>query len=369
MKLAITYYGNNRHNLWSGTFDKIEQCLSIYKDVKLEWLCIAPKFNFFFRKILIAYCRIFFYGDGICREKQTYERTWRTALKKINRSQSDWILMVAEHCLNTYFPLDKQYACYIDADFPVMAQTSPIKSRLGFNYYLRNYDKYTRDSYSCMNLIFTQNEWTRKSIINRFGLPQEKVYNVRFGINVNSYCGEKDYNENLMLIVLREYNHYVKGLDLILDALPTIRKAYPNARLAVVGNNIYEGRDGVDCYVGSSREKTKELFRQATLYVMPSRNEPNGITYLEALANKTPFVALNRYAAPEFSGNGTWSFLCDTDTPQAVATVVCEALADKHRLYEMGKRGQQFVMENYNWDNTVATMIKLMKEYEFKERR
>lgn len=368
MKLAITYYGIDRQGLWSGTFDRIERSLSCYKWVKVEWLCIAPAYSWLFRKFLVAYCRIFFYGDGVCREKQVYKKVWKTALNKIGSCQSEWVLMVAEHCLNRFFPTDKRYACYIDSDFSIIAQTSPIKTKPGFNYYIRNYDKYTRVSYDCMNLIFTQNEWTRRSVIERFGLPEDKVYNVRFGINVEPYRGEKDYKEDLLLIVLREYNHYVKGLDMIVEALPMIRNEYPEVRLAVVGNNAYEGIEGVDCYVGYPREKTKELFKRATLYVMPSRNEPNGITYLEALANKTPFVALNRYAASEFSGNGDWSFLCDTDTPQAVATVVCEALADKHRLYEMGKRGQQFVMENYNWDNTVATMIKLMDEYESKER-
>ena len=35
---------------------------------------------------------------------------------------------------------------------------------------------------------------------------------------------------------------------------------------------------------------------------MPALLEPNGTTYLEALANKTPTVGLNRFAFPEFCG-------------------------------------------------------------------
>lgn len=54
---------------------------------------------------------------------------------------------------------------------------------------------------------------------------------------------------------------------------------------------------------------------------MPSRNEPNGITYLEALANKTPFVALNRYAAPEFAGYGEWSFCVIKNLPKLFQTL------------------------------------------------
>lgn len=367
MKLAITYYGGNRHKLWSGTFDKIEQCLSAYKEISLEWLCIVPKISWLTHKLLIAYCRFFFYGDGICREKQIYGRVWRKALREIKNSQADWILMIAEHCLNEHFPTDKRYACYIDTDFPVMAQTSPIKDRPGFDFYLRNYDKYTQYSYNRMNIVFTQNEWTSLSIIKRFNLPKDRVHNVHFGVNVEPYYGEKNYDNNLMLIVLREYNHQVKGLDLIVEALPLIRKDFPTASLAVVGNNIYAGKEGVNCYVGYPREKTQELFRKAALYVMPSRNEPNGITYLEALANRTPFVALNRYATPEFSGYGTWSFLCDTETPEAIAQMVCTALSDKQRLAQMGEKGQRFVTESYTWKKTIEKMIYIMNEYEQSE--
>lgn len=91
---------------------------------------------------------------------------------------------------------------------------------------------------------------------------------------------------------------------------------------------------------------------------MPSRNEPNGITYLEALYNKTPFVALNRFSTPEFSNNGKWGFLCNSENPEDLADVVIEALSDKERLKTMGIEGQQFVKENYNWEKTVSEMCK-----------
>ena len=80
-----------------------------------------------------------------------------------------------------------------------------------------------------------------------------------------------------------------------------------------------QGVDGVDCYIDISRDGIVELFQQATLYVMPSRNEPNGMTYLEALCNKVPFVALERFATPEFSGYGKWSFLCEEEDAEELS--------------------------------------------------
>ncbi len=291
-----------------------------------------------------------------------YYKTVKTAKHELKNRNADWVLMVAEHCLNEELPDDKRYACYIDTDFPVTAKKDCSSSKPGFNYYVSNYDKYTAESYKRMDVIFTQNEWTRKSIIERFNLNPAKVINVRFGVNIEPYYGNKDYDNNLLLIVLRPFNAKIKGLDILIKALPKIRKRFPNTRLAIVGNDEYKGIDGVDTYVGYSRDKTKDLFKQATLYVMPSRNEPNGITYLEALCNKTPFVALNRFSTPEFSNNGEWSFLCDTENPDDLAHVVIEALSDKERLKKMGIKGQEFVIKNYNWEKTVSAMCRIMEE-------
>lgn len=252
--------------------------------------------------------------------------------------------MVAEHCLTDKFPRDRKYACYIDTNFPETAKLDYASNKPGFNYYVLHYDKYTAMSYGRMDVIFTQNEWTRQSIIKRFNLSPGKVINVRFGVNVEPYKGNKDYSKNLLLIVLRQYNAKTKGLDILVRALPFIRNKYPDVKLAVVGNDEYRKSEGVETYVGYPRSKTKELFREATLYVMPSRNEPNGITYLEALCNKTPFVALNRFAAPEFSNNGEWSFLCNGDCPEDLAGTVIDALSDKADLKLWVRKGRSLFL-------------------------
>ena len=151
-------------------------------------------------------------------------------------------------------------------------KTDINRTKLLFNFYLNYYHQKAGIAYRRQNLIFTQNEWTRQSLMRKFGLEPEKIINVGFGINLKTYEGEKLYDNDLLLIVLRQYNAKVKGLDLLVEALSIVRKQCPNVRLAVVGNEQYKGVDGVDCYVDAPREKTIELFRKATLYVMPSRN-------------------------------------------------------------------------------------------------
>ena len=74
-------------------------------------------------------------------------------------------------------------------------------------------------------------------------------------------------------------------------------------------------------------------------------------------------IDFNRFATPEFSNNGEWGFLCDSESPNELADTIIEALSDKRRLREMGKRGQAFVIENYKWEKTVYEMCKAMEEH------
>ena len=238
MKLALTYYGRERKGLWSGTLDVFDKLFPKQKNVSdVKWVRIFPCISIVYQKFLVLYSKLFYTSPGICREKQMYSLTVKTAIRNIKKIKCDWVLMVAEHCLTDKFPRDRKYACYIDTDFPEKAKLDYASNKPGFNYYVLHYDKYTTMSYGRMDVIFTQNEWTRQSVIKRFNLSPGKVINVRFGVNVEPYKGNKDYSKNLLLIVLRQYNAKTKGLDILVRALPFIRNKYPDVKLAVVGND------------------------------------------------------------------------------------------------------------------------------------
>jgi glycosyltransferase involved in cell wall biosynthesis len=226
---------------------------------------------------------------------------------------------------------------------------------------LRSYRDVTRRYLDSMNAVFAMNEWVRTSYIEDYGFPAERVFNVGFGVNVTPFAGEKNYDDNLLLIILRRATASVKGLDLLLEALPMVRRELPGTRLAVVGTSLPNPMDGVEFYEGYPREKTVELLRKATLYTMPALSEPNGIAYLEALAHKTPILGLDRYAFPEFSGYGRYGFAVRTASAEAVAAQIVAALGDRKLLREMGEEGQRFVLERYTWKRTVDAMADVMQ--------
>lgn len=277
----------------------------------------------------------------------------------VQNSKVGKILYIAEHCCKQSYPDIEQYV-YMDSVLRPYYTYDELTSDFAKKQ-LPSYEKIDRQSLSSMNKIFTQNQWTKDFIIQEYGINKDKVVNIHFGVNLNPLMSKKDYSKNLLLIVLRKGTERLKGLDLLLEAFPLVRNSCPTAELAVVGTNGPH-IEGVKYYYNKPRETTVELFKKCTLYTMPALFEPNGITFLEALANKAPIVGLNRFAFPEFSGYGKYGFIVDNADKFSLSQTIITALSDKHRLEIMGLKGQEYVLSNFSWDKTVSSLIDYINE-------
>lgn len=269
----------------------------------------------------------------------------------------DKILFVPEHCSKRKYENIDQYV-YLDAALRTLYKYDD-KTSFFAKLQLQQYENCDKQSLNSMTKIFTLNQWTKDFLVNEYHIDKSKIFNVHFGVNLKPLSTEKSYDENLLLIVLRKGTERLKGLNLLLEAFPLVRKALSNVRLAVVG---VEGPtiEGVEYYYNKPREVTVELFKRSTLYTMPALFEPNGITYLEALANKTPIVGLNRFALPEFAGYGKYGFIVEQADKNELASTIIFALSDKEKLRRMGCEGQKFAISNFSWDNTYEMIKKEM---------
>jgi glycosyltransferase involved in cell wall biosynthesis len=97
-------------------------------------------------------------------------------------------------------------------------------------------------------------------------------------------------DSNVAVTVGRSWRY--KGVDLLVEAWPTVREAYPDAELHVVGSGHPESYDEV---AGVHRrgyvEELMDAFKPASLFVQPSRVDTFPVSTLEAMrAGLVPLV-------------------------------------------------------------------------------
>ncbi len=158
-----------------------------------------------------------------------------------------------------------------------------------------------------------------------------------------------------------------KGQDTLVESLPLILEEFPDAHLLFVGvgphleyihkRAIQLGVLNNISFVG--RVQYAELPRFISvgeIFAMPSRSrlaglevEGLGIVYLEASACELPIVGGLSGGAPDALIEGETGFAVDGTNPTAVALAVKELLRDPERAQAMGKRGRQWIIDQWEW--------------------
>jgi glycosyltransferase involved in cell wall biosynthesis len=221
-----------------------------------------------------------------------------------------------------------------------------------------------RRSYRQMTHIFAIGRHVRDDLISHYGVSPDRVSAVGTGRgSIAPYRGPKDYRDGQILFVAK-LRAEEKGVSLLTQAFALAVARSPGLKLLLVGRDDfqqYAGIPNVTARAFVSPAELQQAFEQSALFAMPARYEPWGLVYLEALACRTPIVAMARNAGPEFCDNGRCGFLLEREDPKALADLLLAAFADTAKLEAMGQHGQAMVLERYGWDLTMDRITHAME--------
>ncbi|OBF58019.1 alpha-(1-2)-phosphatidylinositol mannosyltransferase [Mycobacterium sp. 852002-50816_SCH5313054-b] len=169
-----------------------------------------------------------------------------------------------------------------------------------------------------------------------------------------------------------------KGQDMLIKALPSIRRQVDGAALVVVGGGPYLDalrKLAHDCGVAehvtfTGGVRAAELpahHALADVFAMPCRTrgagmdvEGLGIVFLEASATGVPVVAGLSGGAPETVQHNKTGLVVDGRSVDEVAEAVTGLLADRERGAAMGAAGREWVTSQWRWDTLAARLDELL---------
>ncbi len=159
-----------------------------------------------------------------------------------------------------------------------------------------------------------------------------------------------------------------KGHDVLIRALPEIRRRVPDTALLIVGGGPYRQQlerlareAGVSEHVVlTGSVPWAELpahYDAGEVFAMPCRTrrgglevEGLGIVFLEASATGIPVVAGRSGGSPDAVLEGETGHVVDGTSVGAVADAVAGLLADPERARRMGQAGRAWVEREWRWD-------------------
>jgi phosphatidylinositol alpha-1,6-mannosyltransferase len=230
-------------------------------------------------------------------------------------------------------------------------------------------------------------EYTRSRIAGALG-PHARLEQLSPGVDVETFHPGIDPTALRARLGLADRRVVVcvsrlvprKGQDTLIEALPAVHEAVPDAALLIVGSGPYREqleasvrRLGLERSVvftgGVPQVELPRHYAAGDVFAMPCRTrragmdvEGLGIVYLEASAVGLPVVAGDSGGAPDAVRENETGYVVPGGDPAALARRLTELLGDPAARDRMGKAGRAWVEREWRWDVLAERLRGLLQD-------
>ena len=206
--------------------------------------------------------------------------------------------------------------------------------------------------------VFAQGTPHADSVVDFYGVPRERTSVVGAGANFDPLpeLPDNPSREPIILFVGGDWPR--KGGDVLIEAFRSLRAKRPEARLQIVGTDEAPADEpGVEVLgrIGD-RSRMAEIYATASIFCLPSRYDPYGLSIAEAMAYGLPCVVTKVGALDEVVIEGDTGLVVPPEDPAALEAALDSLLADGELARRMGVAGRERVERHQNWDATVERM-------------
>lgn len=225
--------------------------------------------------------------------------------------------------------------------------------------------------------IIAVSGFTKNILIEKYGVPSEKIQVVHNGIDTDEYKrvpskiqALKQAGNKIVLFVGRITLQ--KGPDYFIKAAKRVLQYRPDTLFVVSGSGDMERqmiREAAEAGIGDKvifagflrGDDLVGIYQAADLYVMPSISEPFGITPLESLVNGTPVLISKQSGVSEVLTHALKTDFWDTED---MADKIISVL-DHRVLYESLRENGGREVEKNSWRNAAMKCLEIYRQLSF----
>ncbi|WP_196602241.1 glycosyltransferase family 4 protein [Pectinatus frisingensis] len=165
----------------------------------------------------------------------------------------------------------------------------------------------------------------------------------------------------------------LKGYDIFLSAIKQTLKLHKNnVEFWIIGNHDtsfgkkilvqLSNIDEAKVFGQLNREEIKNVYKQISVLVCPSREETMSIVTVEAMMNCKPCIVSDGVTMSKFIENGSNGFVIPTENSQVLAEKMNWFIENRSIIEEMGIKARNVYLENFSMQLFENEVKKIMKE-------
>jgi phosphatidylinositol alpha-1,6-mannosyltransferase len=162
-----------------------------------------------------------------------------------------------------------------------------------------------------------------------------------------------------------------KGVDTVIEALPSVIRAVPDVQYFVIGSGTDLDRhkrlaeklsvsDRVH-FLGSVDVETLQAhYGACDIFVMPSAGEGFGIVFLEAMRYSKPVVAADSGAVPEVVEDGITGALIQYGNREQLAEAIIRLSLNRQLRESLGRAGYERLQQKFTFERFKQRFIEIL---------
>ena len=253
--------------------------------------------------------------------------------------------------------------------------------------FVRSLEKPTLRSvvYRLADAVVAHNRVSREELVEKIGVDDGKIRIIRHGNFLDVVAPLPDAAESRRRLGVPEKGRVilyfgqikqVKGVDILLRAMPQVVSRYPDTHLLIGGKpwkmDFSEYQAIIDeLGIGSHCIKHMRFigpdwlpyfFAAADMVVLPYRRIYQSGVVLLSMSYRKPVIAADLPGMIEIITDGVDGYLFKSEDPAALGARLCDALEDDAARIEVGEAGYRRVRDHYDWARTGRQTRELYEE-------
>jgi glycosyltransferase involved in cell wall biosynthesis len=212
---------------------------------------------------------------------------------------------------------------------------------------------------SNLNVISTPSHNSMGDIEKDFKVARDKIVVIPNGIDFNIFTPLKNISRiPSRLITTASADVPLKGLDFTLGAISSLREAFPDIKLVVIGSPRYGGHTErliqklqIEAHVSFKSNLTKQEiaqeYAQSSVAIVSSLYEGFGFPVGEAMACAIPLIATNVASIPEITSS--FCQLIPSKNSEAITQSLKNVFNDPDKYQLLADSGRKHIIDNFDW--------------------
>ncbi|WP_379971139.1 glycosyltransferase family 4 protein [Ectobacillus sp. sgz5001026] len=230
------------------------------------------------------------------------------------------------------------------------------------------------------NAVLTISEYSKKTMVEKYKIPENKVYSIHLDSSQEFYLNHNDEINQRVIHKYQlsnyEYGFYPantwkhKNHINLLKAMVFLKKKF-NVKINMVFTGFeQQAQKSIIDFIKENdlseqikflgylpQEEMPYVYRNAKFLVFPSLFEGFGIPLVEAMRTKTPIVCSNAGSIPEVVED--CALLFDPTSPEDIALKILEVLNEQTRTELINKGINQ--AEKFSWEKCSKSTLEVFK--------